>query len=296
MAKLKLNGLYPAMIAPFNAQGELDLDGLSKTVQFLKNEGCSGVVCNGSTGEAANLTGEERATVVKVTREAAGKDFTIIAGTGTPTTRETAKLSKEAAAAGADAVLVITPFNIIPNKEGLYRHYAALAELGIPLIMYNLPAHTGVAIDFLTIERLLKKYPNVVGMKESSGDLTYFAEIFLRFGKEFTLITGADTLYFQTTLMGSPAAILALGNIAPKMIIEIIDLAKKGDVEKAKTIYYKLLPIAKAISDSVNFPAPVKEAVKQLGRPAGDPRLPTLPVDEGESQSIRQALRHAGLL
>lgn len=296
MATVKIGGLYPAMIAPFDAKGELDVPALKKTVQFLKGEGCRGVVCNGSTGEAGNLTSEERATVIRVTREAGGKDFTIIAGTGTPTTRDTIRLTKEAVAAGADVALVITPYNIIPNKEGLYRHYAAVADVGCPVLLYNLPAHTGVAIDFETIERLIKNHRNIIGMKESSGDLAFFAEVMLRFGKDFTAVTGADALFLQTTLMGSPAAILALGNIAPRAIVRVMELAAKGDVEGARSIYFKLVPIAQAISASANFPGPVKEAVKLLGRPAGDPRMPTLPVEKAESEAIRNALRHAELL
>lgn len=296
MATLKIGGLYPAMLAPLDAKGGLDVEGLKQTVKFLKEEGCSGVVCNGSTGEAGNLTSEERALVIRTTRETAGKDFTIIAGTGTPSTRDTVRLSKEAIGAGADAVLVITPFNIIPNKEGLYRHYAAVADVGSPVLLYNLPAHTGVAIDFDTIERLLKSHRNIVGMKESSGDLAYFAEIMLRFGKDFTAVTGADALFLQTTLMGSPAAILALGNIAPRMIVQVMNAAAKGDVEAARAIYFKLVPIAQAIGASANFPAPVKEAVRLLGRPSGNPRLPTVPVENEESESIRKALQIAGLL
>ncbi len=297
MAQIKLEGLMPAMLAPFKENGDLDIDGLKKNVEFLKDAGCSGIVCNGSTGEAANLLKEERAAVIKATKEVVGDEFLIVAGTGAPTTNVTMALTEDAMKAGADVALVITPFNIIPNKEGLFRHYSAIAGMGVPLILYNLPEHTGVEIDFVTIERLLAKYDNVVGMKESSGDLSYFAEIMRRFGSDkFVPFTGADALFMQTTFMGSPAAILALGNIAPKMIIEVMNLAKKGEIGKAKEIYYNLVPIARAISDSVNFPAPVKEAVRLLGRPAGNPRLPTLPVDKEESDSIKKALQIAGLL
>jgi 4-hydroxy-tetrahydrodipicolinate synthase len=296
MAKMRLEGLYPAMIAPFTSRGELDIDGLQETARFLMDAGCSGIVCNGSTGEAANLSREERIKLIETTRKVVGGNVTVIAGTGSPTTRQTVSLCKDAREAGADAVLVITPFNVIPNKEGLYQHYAAIAEMGIPVILYNLPEHTGVVIGFDTMERLLAKYDTIIGIKESSGDLAYFAEIMRRFGKQLTPVTGADALFFQTTAMGSPAAILALGNIAPRMIIEVMNLTRRGDIQKAKEIYYKLIPIARSISDSVNFPAPVKAAVEMLGRAAGSPRLPTLPVDREERDSIRQALEYADLL
>ena len=296
MAGIKIDGLYPAMVTSFDSNGELAVDAVKKTARFLIKAGCAGIVCNGSTGEAANLSRDERITVIRTTREAVGKELAVIAGTGMPTTRGTVELSRDAIEAGADAVLVITPFNIIPNSDGLFRHFATVAELGFPVILYNLPEHTGVEIDFGTIERLLNSYDNIVGIKESSGDLSYFAEIIRRFGDAFVPINGADALIFQCTLMGSPASILALGNIAPKMIIQVMDLVKRGDVAGAKKIYYKLVPIARSISDAVNFPAPIKAALTLLGRPAGDPRLPTVPVDDEEASSIKEALQTAGLL
>ncbi len=296
MITKRIEGLFPAMIAPLKPNGALDSDGVKTTAAFLKEAGCSGIVCNGSTGEAANLTRDERKTVIRLTREVLGPEMPIIAGTGTPSTQTVIDLSGDAAQAGADALLVITPFNIIPNKEGLYRHYAAIADLGTPVVMYNLPAHTGVEIDFDTIDRLCKAFDNIVGIKESSGDLAFFAEIIRRFGDRLTPITGADALFFQTVLMGAPAAILALGNIAPRMIVKIMSLCESGQIEEARSLYYKLIPIGMAISDAANFPAPVKAAVSMLGRPAGDPRLPTVPVGREESKSIRDAREYAGLL
>lgn len=293
---MNLEGLMPAMLAPFTEDDQLDIEGLQINVKYLQQAGCSGIVCNGSTGEAANLSREERIAVIKATREVVKDHLTIIAGTGSATTRETLELTKDAMQDGADAALVITPFNVIPNKEGLFRHYAAVADLGYPIILYNLPEHTGVEIDFDTIERLLKSYDNIVGIKESSGDLTFFAELMRRFGDRMTPITGADTLFFQTTLMGSPAAILALGNIAPELIVKVMQLCEQGDIGEAREIYYKLLPIAKIILEGTNFPSPIKEAVRQLGRPAGDPRMPTLPVDTQKSEAISKALLSAGLL
>ena len=165
MAQIKLEGLMPAMLAPFKENGDLYIDGLKKNVEFLKDAGCSGTVCNGSTGEAPNLLKEERTAVIKATKEVVGDEFLVIAGTGAPTTNVTMALTEDAMKAGADVALVITPFNVIPNREGLFRHYSAIASMGVPLILYNLPEHTGVEIDFVTIERLLAKYDNVVGLK-----------------------------------------------------------------------------------------------------------------------------------
>jgi 4-hydroxy-tetrahydrodipicolinate synthase len=295
MGKVRFQGIMPAMLAPFKRNVQLDIEGIKTNATFFVEAGCTGIVCNGSTGEAVNLSAEERVAVINATREAVGKKLIIVAGTGAPTTSAAVESTTDALKAGADAALVITPFNAIPNKNGLYRHYAEIAQVGIPVIVYNLPQHTGVEIDLGTLEKLVK-LPAVVGIKESSGNLSYFAEIIRRFGTDLTAFTGCDDLTFQAFTLGAPAAILALGNIAPKMLVQLLDLVVNGRWAEARTIYFRLLPIAQAISSSINFPAPVKEAVKLLGRPSGPPRLPTLPVDAKEAAAIRKALKVARLL
>jgi len=295
MKKMIFEGLMPAIITPMNKDGEIDFEGLKKNVEFYLGVGCTGIVANGSTGEAVNLSREERIAVVKKVVEVVKGKVKVIAGTGAPTTNVTLQYTRDAMNAGADVVLVITPFNAIPNKEGLYLHYKEVAEVGIPVIMYNLPQHTSVEIDLETMGRLVK-LDNIVGLKESSGNLSYFAEAIRRFGEDITPISGCDDLILQTLSMGTPALILAFGNIAPKMIIEIFNAIKHNDFISAREKYYKLLPMARAIGDSVNFPAPVKEAVRLLGRPSGPPRLSTLPVSQEESAEIRKKLIYAGLL
>jgi len=293
--KLKFEGLMPAIITPMDKDGEIDFEGLKENVEFYLDAGCTGIVANGSTGEAVNLSREERIEVIKKVVEVVRGKVKVIAGTGAPTTNVTLQYTRDAMKAGADAVLVITPFNAIPNKEGLYLHYKAVAEVGIPVIMYNLPQHTSVEIDLETMGRLVK-LDNIVGLKESSGNLSYFAEAIRLFSEDITLISGCDDLILQTLSMGIPALILAFGNIAPRMIIELFNAIKNNDFISAREKYYKLLPMARAIGDSVNFPAPVKEAVRLLGRPSGPPRLSTLPVNQEESEEIRKKLIYAGLL
>ena len=295
MKKLKFEGLMPAIITPMDKDGEIDFEGLKENVEFYLDAGCTGIVANGSTGEAVNLSREERIEVIKKVVEVVRGKVKVIAGTGAPTTNVTLQYTRDAMKAGADAVLVITPFNAIPNKEGLYLHYKAVAEVGIPVIMYNLPQHTSVEIDLETMGRLVK-LDNIVGLKESSGNLSYFAEAIRLFSEDITLISGCDDLILQTLSMGIPALILAFGNIAPRMIIELFNAIKNNDFISAREKYYKLLPMARAIGDSVNFPAPVKEAVRLLGRPSGPPRLSTLPVNQEESEEIRKKLIYAGLL
>lgn len=295
MKKMNFEGLMPAIITPMDKDGEIDFEGLKRNVEFHIDVGCTGIVANGSTGEAVNLSREERITIIKKVVEIAKGKVKVIAGTGAPTTNVTLQYTKDAMDAGADAVLVITPFNAIPNKEGLYLHYKKVAEVGIPVIMYNLPQHTGVEIDLETAGRLVK-LDNIVGLKESSGNLSYFGEVIRRFSEDITPISGCDDLILQALSMGTRSFILGFGNIAPKTIIEIINAVKNNDFVSAREKYYKILPMARAIGDSVNFPAPVKEAVRLLGRPSGPPRLSTLPVSQEESEEIRKKLIYAGLL
>lgn len=294
MKKLKLEGIFPAMVVSYLDNGELDIEGIKNNVRFYMDQGCAGVVCNGSTGEAVNLSREERIAVIKAAKEVIGKGK-IIAGTGAPITSAALQNTRDAKDAGADAALVITPFNAIPNRDGLIKHYKMVAEIGIPIILYNLPAHTGVEITLDIFEELIQN-DNIIGIKESSGNFPFMGEIIRKYGDDITIFTGCDDLSLQIFAMGAKAAILALANIAPGMVVDMMKDVQANRMEQARDKYYRLLPIAKAISASENFPAPVKEAVSLLGRPCGTPRMPITPVGKQESEEIREALKVAGLI
>lgn len=295
MSSIKIKGLYPAIILPFNDDDSINLEGFKKNVQYLVDSGCAGVCVNGSTGEAINLTREERVEVIKAAKEVAPEGFTIIAGSGAPTTKMAIQLTQDAKEAGADVALVITPYYCIPNKEGLIKHYQEVCKVDIPILLYNLPEHTGCEIDLDTLE-ILSRIDNVVGMKESSGDLSYFAHAVQITPGDFVVMSGADDRIFLTKILGGSAHILALGNLAPRQIVEMMSAVEKGDMETAKAIHFKLLDLAEAILAAENFPAPIKEAARILGRVSSDPRLPTMAVGEAESSSIKKALSKAGLV
>lgn len=293
---MKVEGIIPAMLTPFTEKGEVDGNGIRENVDFLIENGVSGIMCIGSTGEAAALTKEERIEVIETTVKATKGRVPVMAGTGAPTTKEVIEKSKEAKSAGADLVMIVTPFYEIPNQEGLYRHYATIAEtVDIPIVMYNIPPHTNVEIGLPTLERLVK-IDNIVALKDSSGNLSYFAEVMLRVGDKIGVLTGGDDITLPCFALGCHGAILALCNIAPRMVVDLYQAVQKKELEKALQLYYQLLPIARAISTSENFPAPLKEAVNMLGRPAGPARSPIMPVDETEKATIRKALKAANLL
>jgi 4-hydroxy-tetrahydrodipicolinate synthase len=241
------------------------------------------------------LSKEERNLIVKAAvAECKGK-AKVIAGTGAPVTSTAITQTKDALECGADAALVLTPFNNIPNRAGLIKHYEVLNEIGIPIILYNIPAHTGVEITVEIFDELIR-LKNVIGIKESSGNIPMMADIIRKYGGDVTVFTGCDDLTLPIFSLGAKSAILAIASIAPKQVVDIFNAVQKNDMKTAREQYLKLLPIAKIIMESVNFPAPIKEAVKQLGRPAGDPRIPITPCSEEEKTEITAALKYAGLL
>jgi len=293
--KISFNGIIPAMLTPFTKSGDLDLDGLKKNVDFLIENGMSQIMCLGSTGEAATLTREECVKITEATVKAANGRVPVMAGTGATSTREVIERSREAKSAGADSVMILTPFYEIPNQEGLYQHYATIADaVDIPICLYNIPPHTHVEIAPETLERLAK-IGNIQALKDSSGNLSYFAEVMRRVGDKMSILNGGDDITLPCFALGCHGAILALANIAPRMVVDLFQAVQQQEREKALDIFFKLLPISRAISVPQNFPAPVKEAVNMLGRAAGPARSPILPVDNTEKEEIKKALQYAGL-
>jgi 4-hydroxy-tetrahydrodipicolinate synthase len=294
--KMKMGGIIPAMLTPFTAQGEVDMAGIKKNVDFLIENGCSQIMCLGSTGEAATLSRKEGSQVIEATVKAAGGRVPVMAGTGATSTREVIERSREAKSAGADSVMIVTPFYEIPSQEGLYRHYTAIAEaVDIPICLYNIPPHTHVEIEPETLVRLAE-IDSIVALKDSSGNLSYFGEVMRLVSDKMSILIGGDDITLPCFALGCHGAILALADIAPRQVVDMFKAVQSKEREKALDLFFKLLPISRAISVPQNFPAPVKEAVTMLGRPAGPARSPILPVGSGEKEAIRKALQVAGLL
>lgn len=294
--KMSFNGIIPAMLTPFTGSGDLDLDGLKKNVDFLIENGVTQIMCLGSTGEAATLTREENVKIIEATVKASDGRVPVMAGTGATSTREVIERSKEARSAGADSVMIVTPFYEIPNQDGLYKHYASIAEaVDVPICLYNIPPHTQVEIAPETLEKLAK-IDNIMALKDSSGNLSYFAEVLRLVGDKMAILNGGDDITLPCFALGCHGAILALANIAPSMVVDLFQAVQQKEDRKALDIFFKLLPISRAISVAQNFPAPVKEAVTMLGRPAGPARSPIVPMSNAEKAGIKQALQHAELL
>jgi 4-hydroxy-tetrahydrodipicolinate synthase len=290
---INFQGVFPAIITPFLADGSMDYEGLKENVAYYMSLGCAGVAFSGSSGEHAFLTREERINGVKAIKEVIG-DGKIIAGAGAQTTATTLEITKDMKEAGADAALILSPIGNA-DDDGVVAHFEALNEVGIPLILYNHPAATGINIDFDLFERLIA-IPNVVGMKETSGNLPMLAKIMGKYSTdEISLFTGVDDLTLPSCAIGLKAIILATANVAPKQVLDIQSLVAEGKIVEAQKIYYSIADLTAVIGDENKFPALLKKATEMVGRKAGDPRLPVLPATEEETANIQAALKVAGL-
>lgn len=286
-------GVFPALITPFKADGSMDIEALKENVEYYMSVGCAGVCFSGSSGEHAFLTREERIEGIKACREVIG-DGKVIAGAATQTTAGTLELVKDVKEAGADAALILSPIGNT-TADGMVKHFEVLNEVGIPLILYNHPAATGITIDLDMFERLIR-IPNVVGMKETSGNLPFIAEILRRYSMDdITIFTGCDDLTLPSCAIGLKAIILATANVAPKQVIDIQNYVAEGKIEEAQKIYWNLAPLTSVIGDEANFPSLLKKATEMVGHAAGDPRLPVLPATAEEEAQIDEALKIAGL-
>jgi 4-hydroxy-tetrahydrodipicolinate synthase len=289
------SGSFVALITPFKAD-RLDLAGLEKNVDFQLQNGTSGLVPCGSTGETPTLSHEEWETVIATTVARVGKKIPVVPGTGTNSTRKTIDLTRRAEELGADAALVVSPYYNKPTQEGLYRHFRAVAEsVGIPLVVYNIPGRSAVNILPETFERLCRDCPNIKAVKEAAGSVDQASEIIMRCGERLTVLSGDDSLTLPMMAVGAKGVVTVIGNIVPKDVARLCDHMLNGRVKDALALHQKLLPLCKAMFVESN-PIPVKTAMHMLGLPAGDLRLPLCEPSEKSKEAIEAALRKYGLL
>jgi len=287
-------GAMVALVTPFK-KGKVDEKKLAELVEFHIKNGTSGIVPCGTTGESATLSYEEHDRVIEVVIEAANKKIAVIAGTGSNSTEEALMLTRHAKKAGADASLQVSPYYNKPTQEGLYLHFKTIAEeSGLPMIVYNIASRTGVNIEPETMARI-SKVKNIVGVKESSGNLEQMSRIRYLCGDKFDLISGDDALTLPLLAIGGTGVISVVNNIVPKDVAEMVSKFKKGDIEGARRLHYKLLPLIKAVFLETN-PIPVKTAMSLMGMVEPDLRLPLCPMSETNLEKLKKALKDYGLL
>jgi 4-hydroxy-tetrahydrodipicolinate synthase len=271
--KIRFRGCYVAIVTPFRQDGSLDEVGLRSNIDYLIDNGVAGLVPCGTTGESATLSWEEHKRVVDVTVEQASGRVQVIAGAGSNNTTEAVEAALHAKKSGADAILTITPYYNKPSQEGLYRHFSVIAEKAdVPMVLYNVPGRTGVNMLPETVERL-SRLPQVVAVKEASGNLTQISEIHRLCGDRITLLSGDDALTLPILACGGTGVISVTGNILPAKMSRMVELWLSGDRAGALELHEELLPISQAVFIETS-PTPVKTCMNEAGLAAGPVRLP----------------------
>jgi len=288
-------GIIPAMVTPVTSDGKINAEALRKLTTYLINGGVHGLFPVGSQGEFYALTFEEKKRVIEVVVEEAQGRVPVYAGTGAVTTREAVALTKMAEEAGVSAVSVLTPYFIRPNEEELLEHYSAVAKATrLPVLLYNNPQRTGVNISAEFVTRA-SKIENIVGIKDSSGDVTLTAEYIRRTGDKFSVLAGRDTLIFGTLCYGGKGAIAATANVAPKVVVEIYEAFQAGDWKRSREAQFRLAPLRLAF-DLGTFPVVIKEALNLLGIDAGGGIPPVGGITPKAKAELKEILKNMGLL
>ena len=290
-----IQGSLVALVTPMNADGGLDWPGLARLLDFHLEAGTDGIVAVGTTGESATLDEDEHCEVIARTVQHIAGRIPVIAGTGANSTTEAITLTRCAQQAGADACLLVTPYYNKPTQEGLYLHHKAVAEaVDIPQILYNVPGRTACDMQADIVARL-SAVPNIVGIKEATGDLARARRIRELCGEDFALYSGDDATGCDFLLQGGNGVISVTSNIAPKLMHEMSAAAIAGDAETARAADAKLAAAHRALFVEAN-PIPVKWALQQMGLVGPGIRLPLTPLSEPFHETVRAALRQAGAL
>lgn len=287
--------LVTAMITPFKDDLSIDYDGAQKLALQLVEEGSQGLVVSGTTGESPTLSVTEKMELFKAIKEAVGDKGYIIAGTGTNSTADCLKLTEGATKAGVDAVMVVVPYYNKPNAEGLYQHFKAAAGVtDLPMIIYNVPGRTGINMLPETLARL-SEIPNIVAVKESSGNLDQVSAIRNIVPEDFKIYSGDDSLTLPILAVGGYGVISVASHVVASSINEMINAFVNGNVKEATAIHCKLFDLFRTLFITAN-PIPVKKALNLLNRPSGGVRLPLVNATAEETAQIKAVLQRLGLL
>ncbi len=283
-----------AMVTPFREDHAVDFEGARSLASWLLDHGSDAIVVAGSTGESPTLTRKERAELYRAVGEAVRGRGKMICGTGTYSTAETLELTQDAEDAGADGLLVVTPYYNKPPQRGLIAHFERVADATeLPIIAYNIPGRTATRIEHDTLIHLAAK-PNIVAVKDSTGDFQGISRLMAE-APDFEVYSGDDWATFGYVCLGAVGVISVASHLVGPQIRQMIELIGSGDVAAARKIHEDLSPLFNALFITSN-PIPVKAALQMLGRPAGVPRLPLVPATAEERERVRKALEDAGLL
>ena len=289
-------GAGVALVTPFTESGEVNYEKLEALLEEQIAGGTDAIIACGTTGESATMSYEEHLDVIRFTCKVVNKRIPVIAGTGSNCTREAIHLSKEAEKAGADGLLLVTPYYNKATQNGLIAHYTAIAEsVNIPCLLYHVPTRTGLTMKPETIVKLCREVPNIVGVKEASGNFSAISEIMHLANGCVDLYSGNDDQIVPLLALGGKGVISVVSNVAPELVHNCCQAFFDGDTAKARDLQLEMLPLSDALFCEVN-PIPIKYAMNLLGWEAGECRLPLVEPSEAHQAQIENTLRAAGLI
>jgi 4-hydroxy-tetrahydrodipicolinate synthase len=294
--KTFLRGSYPPLITPFR-DGKVDFKKFAELVDRQAQEGSHGVVVTGTTGEPSSLTVEERSELAKIAVEVMAGRIPVVAATGSQSFTETLELTTRAEKAGADAVLVVTPYYIKPSQRGLLEYFASIGQrTGLPLLIYHIPGRTAVSVKSATVARIAERTPNLVGIKHAANDLELVTEMLAVLGPEFRIFCGLEALSLPMLVLGASGLMNAVGNLAPARVAALYEAVAEGNLQKARKLHSELFELNQAIFLDTN-PIPLKYMMWRLGLiDTPELRLPLTPLDGEHENTLGQVLGRAGLL
>lgn len=292
----RLKGSIPPLLTPFK-NGEVDYDTYARLVQMQIDEGSHGILVNGTTSEPATLTTEERNRLVSLTVEIVKGRVPVVAATGSQSIWETKILTGHAAKAGADAVLIVTPYYTRPPQRGIIAYYLeAMRGIDLPWMIYHIPGRAAVDVKIDTVKELKDKSPSFVGMKHASLDLDFVTECLAAVGHDFKIFVGLEELSFPMMAIGACGLMNAVGNLRPRLLSDMCEAVWRGDLKAAQDLHHRLHGLNKAIFYDTN-PIPIKYMAKRLGIiPRNEHRLPMMPATPELEKRLDAVLVQAGLL
>ena len=295
MRPINWGRVFTAMVTPFNKQHEVDYDVARELAEYLVDSGSDGLVVAGTTGESPSLSGQEKLKLFETVLDAVGDRATILAGTGSNGHADTVKLTRDAEKVGVHGVMLVTPYYNKPPQGGLVEHFRSVAHsTDLPVLLYNVPPRTGVNLLPASVQEL-SEVPNIVALKDASGDLEQTTETLRRVPDDFLVYSGEDSLTLPMVSVGGYGVVSVASHVAGQRIRDMIERAVAGDMAGAASDHRELFPLFKAVFVTTN-PIPVKAAVQMLGIDVGDPRLPLVPATPAERVVLRDAMASLGFI
>ena len=297
MNKEKLQGIWTALITPFQKDGAIDWEAFDRLIDKQLEAGIVGLLISGTTGESPTLNDDECCELIKRAKEKVGSKCLIMAGTGTNNTEKSIYKTKIAEEAGADMIILVNPYYNKPTQEGLYRHFKAIAEsTDLPIILYNIKGRTGVNIETPTLIKLANEVKNIVGVKEASGDLDQIKAVCDSRPDDFVVLSGDDNITFKIIKdYGVNGVISVTSNIVPEKIIEMVNFALNGKIKEAEEANNKLEPLFKILFIETN-PIPVKYALYEMGLCQNVYRLPMCEIGVEHGKQVKELLKQMRII